>query len=109
MNSTALVRAPDVDRSHVDPVCGIMVSGDSELSADCAESTYVFCSEHCLHKFRQAPETCVTKLAKCRVDNRKSFNPLAKSGEGSALAGLLTKSLGAPTDVCILNTSYRYI
>ena len=46
----------DLGSRHVDPVCGMTVSGDTPLHADYAQKTYFFCSEHCLHKFKYQPE-----------------------------------------------------
>ena len=39
-----------------DPVCGMSVSGDSELRTEHGGRTYLFCSKHCLEKFRTDPE-----------------------------------------------------
>ena len=59
MNPAVLGHAAGPGSRHVDPVCGMTVSGDSELHAEYAEKTYFFCSEHCLHKFKEGPETYV--------------------------------------------------
>ncbi len=39
----------------IDPVCGMTVPADGPLRHEHAGQTYVFCSEHCLHKFREDP------------------------------------------------------
>ncbi len=39
-----------------DPVCGMTVTADSELREVYDGNTYLFCSEHCLVKFRDSPE-----------------------------------------------------
>ena len=39
-----------------DPVCGMEVSADTKLRHDHAGKTYRFCSEHCLTKFKAAPQ-----------------------------------------------------
>ena len=46
----------DVVRHHVDPVCGMTVTGEAPLHADYAQKTYFVCSEHCRHKFKERPE-----------------------------------------------------
>ena len=39
-----------------DPVCNMVVSSDYEYHYHYADKHYHFCSEHCLHKFREHPE-----------------------------------------------------
>jgi len=39
-----------------DPVCNMAVSSDSEYHFHHAGKNYYFCSEHCLHKFKEHPE-----------------------------------------------------
>jgi Cu+-exporting ATPase len=39
-----------------DPVCGMNVAKDSPYQHSHAGMTYRFCSQHCLHKFRAAPD-----------------------------------------------------
>lgn len=46
---------------HKDPVCDMTVSSDSEYSYDYADNQYLFCSEHCLHKFKEHPEQYLAK------------------------------------------------
>ena len=38
-----------------DPVCGMDVSEDAQYTAEYGGETWYFCSEHCQHKFQQAP------------------------------------------------------
>lgn len=40
---------------HKDPVCNMVVSSDSEYYYHHADKHYYFCSEHCLHKFKEHP------------------------------------------------------
>lgn len=41
----------------IDPVCGMTVNPQSAAgSFEYSGQTYYFCSQHCLHKFREAPE-----------------------------------------------------
>ena len=56
MKPVVIDLSSDVGSQHVDPVCGMTVSGDTALHADYAQKTYFFCSEHCLHKFEDQPE-----------------------------------------------------
>jgi Cu+-exporting ATPase len=39
-----------------DPVCGMQVSAESKFKFSHAGETYFFCSEHCVKKFKAAPE-----------------------------------------------------
>ncbi|MEE9596721.1 MAG: YHS domain-containing protein, partial [Acidiferrobacterales bacterium] len=39
-----------------DPVCGMDVAKDSPYQHVHADTTYRFCSQHCLHKFHAAPD-----------------------------------------------------
>jgi len=39
-----------------DPVCNMVVSSDSKLHYQYEDKDYYFCSEHCLHKFKENPE-----------------------------------------------------
>jgi len=44
-----------------DPVCGMTVSNDSKYAYRYMEDNYLFCSEHCLVKFKQHPEKYLNK------------------------------------------------
>jgi len=46
---------------HVDPVCDMSVSSDSDFAYLLAGNQYFFCSEHCLHKFKEHPEQYLDK------------------------------------------------
>ena len=46
---------------HKDPVCNMVVSSDSEYHDHHGDKHYYFCSEHCLHKFKEHPEQYLTK------------------------------------------------
>ncbi len=46
---------------HEDPVCNMMVSIDSQYHYQYVGKDYHFCSEHCLHKFREHPESYLDK------------------------------------------------
>jgi P-type Cu+ transporter len=41
--------------TKVDPVCGMKVSPDTPLRTDLDGKTYLFCSQSCLERFKQAP------------------------------------------------------
>ena len=45
-----------------DPVCDMSVSSDSEYAYNYADKQYVFCSEHCLKKFKETPEQYLDKV-----------------------------------------------
>ena len=38
-----------------DPVCDMTVPSDYEYAYDYADKQYLFCSEHCLKKFKETP------------------------------------------------------
>lgn len=44
-----------------DPVCNMVVSSDSEYYCHYSDKHYHFCSEHCLHKFKEHPERYLNK------------------------------------------------
>jgi Cu+-exporting ATPase len=46
---------------HKDPICNMVVSSDSEYYYHYANKHYYFCSEHCLHKFKEHPEQYLDK------------------------------------------------
>jgi len=46
---------------HTDPVCDMTVSTDAEHSFLHNDQQYYFCSEHCLHKFKEQPEQFLQK------------------------------------------------
>jgi len=46
---------------HIDPVCRMLVSSDSEYHYDYAGKHYYFCSDHCLRKFKEHPEKYLDK------------------------------------------------
>jgi uncharacterized membrane protein YraQ (UPF0718 family)/YHS domain-containing protein len=45
-----------IRRGATDPVCGMQVDRAKGLKAEHAGRTFVFCSEHCLHRFQADPE-----------------------------------------------------
>lgn len=45
----------------IDPVCNMVVSSDSQYHYYYANKDYYFCSEHCLHKFKDHPEQYMNK------------------------------------------------
>ncbi|HYK21565.1 MAG TPA: YHS domain-containing protein, partial [Pyrinomonadaceae bacterium] len=47
---------------QVDPVCGMTVSPETAAgSFEYKGTTYYFCATHCLHRFRENPESFLTK------------------------------------------------
>ena len=50
--------------AQLDPVCGMTVDPDGAAgSFDYQGTTYYFCSTHCLHRFRDNPESFLQKVA----------------------------------------------
>ncbi|NIM50931.1 MAG: heavy metal translocating P-type ATPase [Gemmatimonadales bacterium] len=58
-------RSPSVPgpREVIDPVCGMTVDADGELRHEHAGATYVFCSAHCLERFRREPHMFLSESA----------------------------------------------
>ena len=56
---------------HVDPVCNMVVSSDSEYNTHYADKHYYFCSQHCLNKFKEHPKQYL---------DRKTSPPLETHG-----------------------------
>lgn len=56
---------------HVDPVCNMVVSSDSEYNTHYADKHYYFCSKHCLNKFKEHPKQYL---------DRKTSPPLETHG-----------------------------
>lgn len=53
---------PDSRKKQLkDPVCKMVVSNRSEYYYQNPDGTFYFCSEHCLHKFREHPERYTEK------------------------------------------------
>src|SRR6266404_608360 len=51
-----------VSGAVLDPVCGMTVNADASAgSYEYKGQTYYFCSTHCLHGFRDDPETFLNK------------------------------------------------
>ena len=55
------VKANSGKDEHIDPVCGMTVTGDGRFQFEHAGETYHFCSEHCLKKFREHPQRYLQK------------------------------------------------
>ena len=48
-------------KQRKDPVCNMVVSNDTEYYYHYADKHYYFCSENCLHKFKEHPEQYLHK------------------------------------------------
>src|SRR5688572_13511692 len=62
--ASSRLQPQDINMTKIDPVCHMTV--DPERAAGRHEykgETYYFCSTHCLHKFREAPEQFLNKPA----------------------------------------------
>jgi len=51
-----MVTKQSTDEPFTDPVCSMSVSDTSKFHCEHENQPYFFCSEHCLHKFRENPE-----------------------------------------------------
>ena len=69
--------------SQLDPVCGMTVDPDHAAgSFEYKGTTYYFCSTHCLHRFRENPESFLTTAAPQPVGiTRTAKAPPAKAGQ----------------------------
>ena len=57
---TAFAQAKKTEKAR-DPVCGILVDKDPNLSVNYKGETYYFCSKADMEKFKQEPEKYVRK------------------------------------------------
>ncbi len=48
-------------KDETDPVCGMSVAQTSEYTTEHAGQRYYFCSQHCWHKFTQAPQNYIKR------------------------------------------------
>ncbi len=58
---------------HKDPVCNMMVSSDSKYQYQYADKDYYFCSENCLHKFKEHPEQYLDKETSLPPETHKEL------------------------------------
>jgi len=58
---TALAQAKKSAEKAKDPVCGLMVDKDPNLSTNYKGETYYFCSKADMEKFKKVPEKYVKK------------------------------------------------
>ena len=58
---TALAQAKKNTEKAKDPVCGLMVDKDPNLSVNHKGETYYFCSKADMEKFKKEPEKYVKK------------------------------------------------
>ena len=58
---TALAQAKKSTEKAKDPVCGLMVDKDPNLSVNHKGETYYFCSKADMEKFKKEPEKYVKK------------------------------------------------
>ncbi|MBD2613922.1 YHS domain-containing protein [Nostoc punctiforme FACHB-252] len=48
-------RQQDIDKTAVDPICGMTVEKATALKSERDGQTYCFCSQTCLHTFESQP------------------------------------------------------
>ena len=96
-----------------DPVCNMVVSSDSEYYYHYADKHYHFCSEHCLHKFREHPERYLDKETPApreTGDESSTYTcpmhpEIQQQGPGSCpKCGMALESMGVP--VAATKTEY---
>lgn len=61
MSNITAQQKENITDNLVDPVCGMTILEDSKLHLIHNQKTYRFCSEHCLHKFKECPEDYLNK------------------------------------------------
>jgi Cu+-exporting ATPase len=90
---------------HKDPVCNMVVSSDSKYYYHHADKHYYFCSEHCLHKFKEHPEQYLDKETSPSLETRGelitytcSMHPeIQQHGSGSCpKCGMALEPMGVP-------------
>jgi Cu+-exporting ATPase len=59
----------------IDPVCNMVVSSDSQYHYYYANKDYYFCSEHCLHKFKDHPEQYINKESPPSLETHGNLVP----------------------------------
>jgi Cu+-exporting ATPase len=65
--------------AEVDPVCGMKVDPDhSAGSFEYQGTTYYFCSTHCLHRFRENPESFLNKAPQQPIGITRRPKPVAR-------------------------------
>ena len=50
------IKEGDAGSQTTDPVCGMAVEGDTQHRYNHKGTEHLFCSEHCLTKFKSAPD-----------------------------------------------------
>lgn len=56
-----------------DPVCNMVISSDAEYYYPYADKHHYFCSEHCLHKFKEHPEQYLDKETSPSLETHESL------------------------------------
>jgi Cu+-exporting ATPase len=62
-------------KTHIDPICGMTVAGDSPRRFEFDGTTYFFCSDHCLEKFSADPARYVPSAEGARNDQAEPVVP----------------------------------
>ncbi len=63
----------------VDPVCGMKVDPDNAAgSFEYQAKTYYFCSTHCLHRFRENPESFLNPVPQAPIGITRQPKPVAR-------------------------------
>ncbi|HEU19065.1 MAG TPA: heavy metal translocating P-type ATPase [Deltaproteobacteria bacterium] len=59
---------------HIDPVCNMTVSSDSDYHYHYAGKDYYFCSNHCLHRFKDNPERYLDKEPSPSIETQCQYS-----------------------------------
>ncbi|HEX3061944.1 MAG TPA: heavy metal translocating P-type ATPase, partial [Usitatibacter sp.] len=84
--------------SHVDPICGMTVEGDSPRRFAFDGETYYFCSDHCLEKFSANPARYV-------IPAKAGIQPAAE--KRASAPGLDSRLRGNDTYTCPMHPEVR--
>lgn len=74
MHVTTIKNEKEMATDSIDPVCGMRVAADAKLHLIHKGNTYRFCSDHCLHKFKDHPEAYLNNATSPEPDKLTSTN-----------------------------------
>ncbi len=60
------------DHTYIDPVCGMQVEADPKKSVEYSGTTYYFCSQRCVEKFRTNPQQYLKPQTSVTTDKIKA-------------------------------------
>lgn len=74
----APISSPISEKTYIDPVCGMNVSANSKKSVEHDGTTYYFCSESCVAKFRTNAKQYLSKLTSSDIAPKASLQAVTK-------------------------------